>query len=214
MDKFQNKYRIPSARLQQWDYGWNGAYFLTICTKKRAYFFGDIMQGAMKLSAIGQLAEKYLLEIPERYPYAILDEFVVMPNHIHVIVIIDKTDDGRNDNETRMVGNDNDCRDAINRVSMETTNDLTMERDAIYRVSTRGGITGNKNPMLHHNISRIMNWYTGRVTFESRKIDPNYGWQARFHDHIIRDEGEYQRVKAYIINNPQNWENDTLNNPN
>ncbi|HEX2935047.1 MAG TPA: hypothetical protein VHO72_06810 [Bacteroidales bacterium] len=127
----------------------------------------------MTLSVIGQLAEKYLLEIPERYPYAILDECTVMPNHIHAIIIIDKTDDGRNNNETRMVDNDDgggDCRDAINRVSTSVTT-LESPND---REMVRGGVTGNKNPMLHHNISRIMNWYTGRVTFESRKIDPNY----------------------------------------
>jgi REP element-mobilizing transposase RayT len=206
MDKFQNKYRIPSARLQQWDYGWNGAYFLTICTKKRECFFGNIICGEMKLSEIGELAKKYLLEIPERYDYALLDEFAVMPNHIHAIVIIDKMDDGRNNGNNDGGG---DCRDAINRVSTLATT-LESPTDRV----TGGGITGNNNPMLHHNISRIMNWYTGRVTFESRKINPNYGWQARFHDHIIRDDSEYQRVKAYIRNNPQNWENDTLNNPN
>lgn len=206
MDKFQNKYRIPSARLQNWDYGWNGAYFLTICTKNRECFFGEVIQGEMKLSEIGELARKYLLEIPERYEYAILDEFTVMPNHIHAIVIIEKR------------------TEAIHRASMDSDDDLVLGKDAMNRVSTvsetqtgpamGGGVTGNKNPMLHHNISRIMNWYTGRVTFESRKINPNYGWQARFNDHIIRNETEYQRIKAYIRNNPQNWGKDTLNHPN
>ncbi|MEN8122699.1 MAG: hypothetical protein ABFS35_20325, partial [Bacteroidota bacterium] len=68
------------------------------------------------------------------------------------------------------------------------------------------------NPMLHNNISRIFNWYTGRVTFESRKIDKNYGWQPRFYDHIIRNDAEYHRIKNYIINNPSNWNNDKFNN--
>lgn len=84
-------------------------------------------------------------------------------------------------------------------------------RDAMNHVSTNqnsGGITGYNNPMLHDNISRIFNWYTGRVTFESRKINKNYAWQGRFHDHIIRDDSEYQRIKNYIINNPKNWDND------
>lgn len=226
MDKFHNKYRIPSARLQNWDYGWNGAYFLTICTKKRECFFGEVIHGEMKLTEIGELARKFLLEIPERYKYAILDEFTVMPNHIHAIVIIEKRTDAIN---RVSMDSDDDLvmeTDAIHSVSMDS-NDLAMETDAMNRVSTLattsetpiipamgGGVTGNKNPMLHHNISRIMNWYTGRVTFESRKINPNYGWQARFHDHIIRDEGEYQRIKTYITNNPLNWEKDTLNHPN
>ncbi|MFO7873519.1 MAG: transposase [Bacteroidales bacterium] len=97
MDKFRNKYRIPSARLQNWDYGWNGAYFITICTKNRNHFFGEIVNGNMVLSEIGRLTNDLLLEIPQRYPYSILDEFIVMPNHVHVIVIINKINDGRGD---------------------------------------------------------------------------------------------------------------------
>ena len=187
MDKYKNKFRISSSRLQNWDYGWNAAYFVTICTANRELFFGDIMDGKMNLSEIGKLADQFLLEIPQRYEYAILDEFVVMPNHVNAIVIIDKIDDGR--------GNDMDGgRDAINRVSTKK----------------RGGITGNKNPMLHDNISRIFNWYTGRVTFESRKINTGFAWQSLYHDHIIRNDAEYQRIKNYIINNPQNWNNDSF----
>jgi len=54
-DKFQNKYRISSARLQTWDYGWNGAYFVTVCTKNRRHFFGEIFNGAMDLNESGKL---------------------------------------------------------------------------------------------------------------------------------------------------------------
>ena len=57
LDKFQNKYRIPSARLQNWDYGWNAAYFVTICTKNRSCFFGDVVDGTMILNAIGKIAQ-------------------------------------------------------------------------------------------------------------------------------------------------------------
>jgi REP element-mobilizing transposase RayT len=74
----------------------------------------------------------------------------------------------------------------------------------------RGGITGNKNPMLHDNLSRILNWYKGRVTFESRKLHADFAWQSRFHDHIIRNDAEYRRIKNYIINNPKNWNDDLL----
>ncbi|MCF8302522.1 MAG: hypothetical protein K9I94_04530 [Bacteroidales bacterium] len=204
MDKFQNKYRIPSARLKNWDYGWNAAYFVTICTANRECYFGDIKNDEIVWSETGKLANQFLMEIPQRYEYADLDEFVVMPNHVHAIVIIKKTGNGR-----RNVIDDHD--------GGTDDRDAGDGRDAINRVSTGpnpkkpGGITGNKNPMLHDNISRIFNWYKGRVTFESRKINADFAWQSRFYDHIIRNDMEYQRIKNYIINNPRNWNDDTLN---
>lgn len=91
-EKFRGKYRIKSARLPGWDYGQNGCYYVTICTKDHAHFFGEIVNGKMKLSAIGRLIEKFWFEIPRKYSYIKLDAFVVMPNHIHGIIIIDKPD--------------------------------------------------------------------------------------------------------------------------
>lgn len=57
MEKFQNKYRIGSARAQWWDYGWNGAYFITICTADKEHFFGEIKNGKMILSQTGVIAD-------------------------------------------------------------------------------------------------------------------------------------------------------------
>src|SRR4029079_11026254 len=85
------KYRIPSARLQSWDYRSNGAYFITICTKNREHYFGEILDGEMQLNEPGNLAEKYWIEIPDHFPFIELGNFVVMPNHVHGILIIDKS---------------------------------------------------------------------------------------------------------------------------
>jgi REP element-mobilizing transposase RayT len=71
-----------------------------------------------------------------------------------------------------------------------------------------GGVTGAKNPMLYDNLSRIIRWYKGRCSFDIRKTHPDFEWQARFHDNIIRDETQYQRIKSYIINNPLKWSED------
>ncbi len=94
MKRYRNKYRIPSARAQWWDYGWNGAYFITICTQNRTHFFGKIVETRFIASELGELAENYWREIPNQFPYADLGEFVVMPNHIHGILILDKPDGG------------------------------------------------------------------------------------------------------------------------
>ena len=93
--KFQNKYRIPSTRLKNWDYGKNGAYFITICTGNREHFFGEIVtvdnENEMHLNEIGKLADKFWSEIPKHFPFVELGNYTVMPNHVHGILIIDKT---------------------------------------------------------------------------------------------------------------------------
>lgn len=89
-DKFNNQYRIASARLPHWDYGAAAAYFITICTKHRQHFFGDIQQGLMHLSALGVIAQQeWEKTFALRTDMALtMGAFVVMPNHFHAIVII------------------------------------------------------------------------------------------------------------------------------
>src|SRR5690606_6294128 len=107
MKKYQNKYRISSARAPFWDYGWNAAYFVTICTQNRIRWFGEIVETQnfstpkqIQLSEIGKIAEQCWQEIPGHFPFVKLGAFVIMPDHVHGIVIIDKPDDGRNDEQT------------------------------------------------------------------------------------------------------------------
>ncbi len=87
---FAKKYRIKSTRLPQWDYSQPWWYFVTICTKDGDCRFGDVADGQMRLSEIGAIAEKYWQEIPKHFDNVSLDEFIVMPNHIHGIVIIER----------------------------------------------------------------------------------------------------------------------------
>lgn len=89
-EKFQNKYRIPSARLRTWDYGSDGYYFITICTAHHECYFGEIRDGEMHLNELGEIAHQIWTEIPIRFPYIELGSFVVMPNHVHGILIVDK----------------------------------------------------------------------------------------------------------------------------
>ncbi len=198
MNKFQGKYRIPSARLAQWDYGTNAAYFVTICTGKRECFFGNINSNTMELSDAGHIATQLWTQIPAHFPNVALGEFVVMPNHVHGIIIIDWK-------QSR--------RDAIYRVSELPAIYRVSELPAIYRVSTgesgqTGGFSGAMNPMLHDNLSRIIRWYKGRACFEIRKNLPEFAWQSRFYDIIIRNQKIYRQISEYIIMNPTQWTND------
>lgn len=187
-DKFQNKYRIPSARLQNWDYGRNGAYFITICTHNREHYFGKIVDGIMQLNDIGKLAQQYWMEIPNHFSFIALDNFVVMPNHIHGILIIDKMDNDGNGNgnvETPKLG-----------------------------VSTKPGVSTKTAAATKkwkpQTIGSIINQYKRICTINARKIHSDFAWQTRFHDHIIRNTHEHQRIQNYIANNPVNWNNDTF----
>ena len=107
MDKFQNKYRIPTARAQWHGYD-GGIYFVTICTAERLHLFGEITDSQMLLSDVGRIAYDNFANVTVHYPYAEIPLFTVMPNHIHAIVVID--------------GNKGNGRDAINRVSATTNN--------------------------------------------------------------------------------------------
>jgi REP element-mobilizing transposase RayT len=213
MEKFQNKYRIPSARLQNWDYGENGAYFITICTKNMVCYFGNVetrliasvhddnAKSVMELNELGKIAYRNWENIPHQFPYVELGSFVIMPNHIHGILIINKYASV----ETRLIAsNNNDDENAETRLIASVQSQNENE-------NKKGGFAGDKNPMLNENISRIIRWYKGRCSFEMRKIHADFEWLSRFHDHIIRDSNEFERIQTYIENNPSKWNDDKFN---
>lgn len=90
MDKFKGKYRRTSTRLQHWDYRWAAAYFITLNTKDRQHYFGKIAEGKMILSSVGIIADLLWHEIPYHSKNIEPGEFVIMPDHIHLILIITK----------------------------------------------------------------------------------------------------------------------------
>lgn len=199
--KFRNKYRIPSARAQWWDYSWSAQYFVTICTRQMIHFFGEVVNEEMKLTSIGELADNCWHKIPDHFPFAELAEFTVMPNHIHGIIIINQPPGkpAPPPVETRFIASPPPVRTAP--PPGQTASPKQPEKPT-------GGITGIKNPMLHDSLSRVLRWYKGRIAYESRKLNDSFGWQSRFHDHIIRTPEEYHKIAVYILNNPVNWQQD------
>jgi len=209
MTLYKNKYRVESARLQNWDYGWNGKYFITIVTRNREHYFGEIKNNKkMVLSEIGKIAEKYWFEIPTHVSFAILDAFIVMPNHIHGIIIIDKKQIGNNINNNLMDDTTHDCdhycRDKACLVSTphHPSTPVTQSNDHLSPGQKRF-----RNPGKN-NISSIIGSYKSVVSRISHKINPNFDWHTRFHDHIICNDNEFYRIRNYIINNHKNWMDD------
>jgi putative transposase len=96
VDKYRDRYRISSTRLQKWDYGWDAAYFITICTAHMEWCFGKIIKGNMYLTNIGILADVFWHEIVNHSKNVRLGAFVVMPNHIHGILVLNGNNIERN----------------------------------------------------------------------------------------------------------------------
>ncbi len=234
-DKYQNKYRIQSTRLPNWDYGWNASYFVTICTQNRIHYFGEIVGGVMQFSEIGQMAEKFWHEIPQHFPFVELDAFVVMPNHIHGIITIAKTDsdrkivdgvdgggngdgigDGYGGGDGNGDGNgDGDTVETQNFASLQQQRQQQQQQPPIQPsnvLSETNPQPKNKFGPQSKNLASIIRGYKIGVTKNAIKIHGDWAWQSRYHDHIIRDEKSYNRIKQYIINNPKNWNNDKFYN--
>jgi REP element-mobilizing transposase RayT len=174
-DKFQNKYRIPSARWQNWDYRWAGAYFITICMKDHALLLGNIANKQMHLSQAGVLADVFWHEITKHVNHVELGPFVVMPNHVHGILILNKD------------GSDN----------------LILPNNDDKSIGQRRFQHPGRN-----SVSTIIGSYKSVVSSHAHRLGFPFQWQSRFHDHVIRDAEEYQRISDYITDNVAKWEED------
>ncbi len=241
-EKFRNKYRIASTRLQIWDYASKGAYFVTICTQGRQHFFGNIANGRMQLSEIGKILEQEWIETPKIRPdmNLTLDAFVVMPNHFHGIIIIGDNIHNRvgyragamnnydTDNGTTNNGTTN-CRDAMHCVSIaattnntdpntntnDDTNDDTntnayteseSDFETYFELNFQNPPPPNKFGPQSKNLASIIRGMKSSVTTQAKiSGHNNFGWQSRYHDHIIRNTVEFYRIRNYIINNPAKW---------
>ncbi len=193
MDKFKNKYRIQSARLKGWDYSDYGTYFITICTKNWQQFFGKVNNGEMQLNELGEIAEKCWKEIPNHFPSIILDNFVVMPNHVHGVLIISETEALSNSQQVETL-----------HATSESTRPKTKSN---YLENTKNKRLSDISPKAG-SISTIIRSYKSAVTKQARLVNKSFAWQARFHDHLIRNNKSYDTIINYIETNPYHWEDD------
>ncbi|MDZ7876385.1 MAG: transposase [Saprospiraceae bacterium] len=202
MEKFKNKYRIPSTRLEGYDYGQNGAYFITICTKNREYNFGEIKNGKMILSPCGVLADVFWHEILHHTEGVELGAFQVMPNHIHGILILN-----RDEFLPVLPESSAELSDTVVADTVETLHATSLQSPQSTESSEKKQKMSDISPNAG-SVSTILRSYKSAVTKHANRLELPNGWQTRFHDHIIRNEAEYQRIDYYIENNVLNWEKD------
>jgi REP element-mobilizing transposase RayT len=161
------RFKDASLRAQWWDYSRAASYFITICTKDRVPYFGNVVHGQMVLSELGEVAKIELLKTVEMRPQMnlCLEEFIVMPDHVHVLITI-----GLNHENINLTGN-----------------------------------VKNEFKPQSNNLASIIRGFKSAVTQYSRVYRLNFEWQSRYHDVIVRNSSQFERIKQYIIDNPKKY---------
>ena len=206
--RWQNKYRIESARAIWHDYD-GGIYFITICTKNREHFFGEIENGIMVLSDIGKYADEQFNNVSSHYPYAEIPLWTIMPNHLHAIVVISACRDvARNVLEKPTAG--------YAACNVSQTESICSDGDVARYVSTnptdKNEYMAERSPK-QGSLAVIIRGIKSSITKFANENNIDFSWQPRFHDHIIRDTSELNRITSYIENNVANWKDDEFYTP-
>ena len=182
-----------SIRLKDYDYSQPGAYFVTICAKSRGSVFGGIKDGIMHLTDAGRTVKSIWNDLPNHYPNISLDAFIIMPNHVHGIIVISDQKHGQaRDLPLRAISDDSDVGaslvGALNASSVPTLCEIV---GAFKSKSTNEYIRGIKQ--------------FGWPPFQGKL------WQRNYYDHIIRDEKSLEQTREYVFNNPLKWDYDDEN---
>lgn len=188
-DLYKNKYRIATDRATWHDYK-GGSYFVTICTKNREFYFGQIFNGEISYSDLGRSAIDCLEQIPTHFPYVEIPVFIVMPNHIHAIIIINAPAPVETQNFA--------SQKPENIVHPETQDFASLQKDE----------TKQKFGPQSKNLASVVRGFKIGVTKYANNHGISFAWQPRFHDHIIRNHHEMSLIADYIQNNVIRWKDD------
>lgn len=189
-----------SIRMPSHDYSRSGAYFITICCNARQALFGEIAQDHMMLNEAGLAAQHCWHEIPEHFPMAFLDEFIIMPNHMHGIIIIPE----RRGTACRAQNINAECVRAKNKIAECEGTACRAPTGEQFGKPIAGSIA---------TIIRSFKSASTKSINTSRNTPGAPSWQRNYWERIIRNEWEMQSVRQYIHNNPTRWQNDDLFEP-
>ena len=209
------KHHRMSMRLRGYDYASSGAYFVTMNIQDRLPLFGVVDESGMQLTDIGRIAHQCWAEIPIHFPHAALDEFIIMPDHMHGIIFIfgDEEQGGVQLNaptgmnlptSTNSLTNSNAPTGMNYPTSMVSTQNANPQKDHTRKDNYYSQISPRKK-----TLSVIVRTYKAAVTRLCRENNfHHFAWQRNYYDHIIRNERQLIVVCKYIINNPKRWWSD------
>jgi putative transposase len=196
-----HKHHRRSIRLKGYDYSQVGAYFVTIVAWQRECLFGEIVDGEMRLNRHGFIVRDAWFDLQNHYRHVELGSFIIMPNHVHGIVVL--VDDGaeplRNGRGGSFISGGTNLPDASNAGINSVPNNQTRP---YVKPKTRHGLP---------EIIRAFKSFSARRINNLRKTDGIPVWQRNYYEHIIRNEREMDNITKYIETNPLRWNDDDEN---
>ena len=179
------KHHRHSIRLKGYDYSQAGAYFLTLLVKNRECLLGEIINGQFQPNDFGRVIETFWDELPRRYPEIELDAFVVMPNHVHGIIVIVGPLSVR----------------AIHELPLQLSQEPPLPEPSLRAI---------RRQMLLPKVVGYFKMNTAKRLNQMRGIEGAPFWHRNYYEHIIRNEADLNRIREYIQNNPTRWADDQL----
>ncbi|WP_413998436.1 transposase [Flavobacterium sp. W1B] len=188
MTLFNNKYQTDSNRLKNWDYSSEAIYFITMVTQNREWLFGAINDHKMELNPNGKIIEKELLRSIKIRENWFFHNWVIMPNHIHLLIEI------KNDNPNTV---ETHCSASLHCTSLQLESESQLSK--LFRKP-------NSISSFVAILKSVTTQKINLLTADSSKI-----WQSNYHDHIVRNHDSFDKICHYIKNNPKNWNTDSIN---
>ena len=225
-----NIHHRRSIRLKVYDYTQQGAYFVTICTHQRNCLFGEIVDGEIKLNTNGEIARDSWLSIPRHFKNVELDEFVIMPNHLHGIIIIESSEvagealanQDLSQSFSEVAGEALANQD-FSQLFSEVAGEALANQDFSKQQNLSGqclaptvhtGETVKINGTKPQSLAAITQNYKSVSTRQINRMNKAKGnviWQRNYYEHIIRNEEALNNIREYIVNNSINWVKDQEN---
>lgn len=194
-----HKHHRRSIRLKGYDYSRMGAYFVTIVTQGRECLFGQVVDGEMRLNDAGRMVQAVWDQLPVFYPGVQVDAFIVMPNHIHGIIVLTGHPVGAGpracpDNVPKETGQPRGTRQPQETGQPRGVAPTLSLPDVVHRFKTM-------TTKRYADGVKTMGWqpFVGRL------------WQRNYYEHVIRNDGSLNHIREYIANNPLGWESDREN---
>jgi putative transposase len=195
-----------SIRLKGYDYSKAGVYFVSICVKNHECLLGKINNLQMELNVFGKIVNFKWKNIPQYFKYVELNDYIIMPNHIHGIIIINETPPsnvGAKHFESKLILNQTHI---FNTGTIHYCNENQENASPLHSNCPKGTKAGSLSAIIQ-NFSSI----TTRKINKIRKTSGTRFWQRNFYERIIRDENELNRIRKYIVENPLKWLEDEYN---
>jgi REP element-mobilizing transposase RayT len=190
-----------SIRLREYDYSRAGAYFMTVCAFQKECLFGEVVDGRMVLNEMGNAVTECWRSIPDHFPHVELDEFVIMPNHVHGIIVF-------NDPNSSVGG-------AVGAVGAQHAAPMTELRGSKTRAQHAAPLRERDDLPIRNvapgSLGAIIRSFKSAATKRINILRNTPGvpiWQRNYFERVIRVDRELDAVRRYIVDNPAKWNED------